>query len=130
MSKAPGHVKWPEHQVRETRLHDHIVVSAHGQPLADSRDVIRVEEDGHPPRLYFLRGDVRMDQLQASATTTECPFKGTAVYFSAVADGQRVLKDAAWSYENPYDEHRDLKDRIAFYTDRVPQIQIETVERD
>jgi uncharacterized protein (DUF427 family) len=101
-----------------------MVAMLNGKPLADSRDVIRVDEDGSPARVYFPRADVRMDQLQASATTTYCPFKGTAVYFSILGDGQQVLKDAAWSYEEPYDEHPDLKGRISFYVERAPQIQI------
>jgi len=126
MSKSPGHTKWPDHQVRESHMPEHVVALVNGKAVADSTDVIRVDEDGNPARFYFPRADVRMDQFQASATTTQCPFKGTARYFSLVAEGQ-MLKDAAWSYETPYDEHGDLKDRIAFYSDRMPVIEIKTV---
>lgn len=126
MSKSPGHAKWPTHQVREHHLNDHIVASVRGVPIADSTDVIRVKEDGNPARLYFPRADVSMDRLQSSTTTTECPFKGKAAYFSVVAAGQ-VLEDAAWSYEAPYDEHGDLKERVAFYTDQAPEIEIRVV---
>ena len=125
MSKSPGHAKWPKHQIRERHVSDHLIAAAGGEPLADSSDVIRLEEDGHPARHYFPRDDVRMDRLQSSATTTQCPFKGTAVYFNVVAGG-KVLKDAAWSYESPYDEHADLKERVAFYTERAPEIEIST----
>jgi uncharacterized protein (DUF427 family) len=112
--------------VREHHLNDHIVASVRGVPIADSTDVIRVKEDGNPARLYFPRADVSMDRLQSSTTTTECPFKGKAAYFSVVAAGQ-VLEDAAWSYEAPYDEHGDLKERVAFYTDQAPEIEIRVV---
>ena len=101
MSKSPGHQKWPQHKVEETRLAEHTTAQVAGELLADSRDVIRVDEDDHPARLYFPRSDVRMECLERSSTTTQCPFKGTSHYFHIV-----------------------LKDRLAFYDDKVPQIRV------
>ena len=123
MSKSPGHQQHPEHKVVEQRLDQRVTVEVDGQILADSRDVIRVDEDGNPARYYFPKGDVRMDRLERSATTTKCPFKGTARYYSVDIDGRR-LADAVWSYEQPYDEHRDLAGRVAFYDDKIPEIHI------
>jgi uncharacterized protein (DUF427 family) len=98
-------------------------VALGGQLIADSTGVIRVDEDGSPPRYYFPRADVRMEQLEGTTTKSECPFKGTARYFCLHADGSS-LNDAIWSYEDPYDEHRDLKERLAFYDDRYTQMQV------
>jgi len=67
---------------------------------------------------------VKMGELERSGTTTQCPFKGTACYFHLKLDRGR-LRDAAWSYESPYDEHLALKDRLAFYDDAMPEIRIE-----
>jgi uncharacterized protein (DUF427 family) len=123
MSKSPGHQKWPDHQVRESQLNHRVVVEVEGQLVADSRDVIRVEEDGNPVRYYFPRESVSMEKLQRTATTTQCPFKGTAHYFSLHENGH-ALEDAVWSYEEPFDEHRALKDRVAFYDDKYGQIHV------
>jgi uncharacterized protein (DUF427 family) len=123
MSKSPGHQKWPDHQVREEPLRQPMEVEVEGVVVASSADVIKVVEDKSPVRYYFPRTDVRTDKLKRSQTTTECPFKGTASYYSLNV-GERQLDDAIWSYEDPYDEHQALKGRMAFYDDRSPEIHV------
>jgi uncharacterized protein (DUF427 family) len=123
MSKSPGHQQHPEHRVDERQLDQRMTVSINGEVIADSTNVIRVDEDRSPARFYFPRSDVKMDKLQASNTTTMCPYKGTARYFSINAGGKQ-LKDSVWSYETPYDEHADLAGRVAFYDDKMPEIQV------
>lgn len=126
MSKSPGHQKWPEHAVREEHLDQRVRVEIAGQVVAESSDVIRVEEDGHPARHYFPRGDVRLEALERTGTTSQCPFKGTARYFDLKLGGEK-LSDAVWSYEEPYEEHAALKDRIAFYEEKIPGIESRAV---
>ena len=123
MTKSPGHQKWPEHEVREVPIGERVRVEIDGEIVADSKDVIRLEEDDHPTRFYFPRSDVSMDRLERTDTTSECPFKGTAHYFSVVADG-RTLEDAVWTYEEPFDEHVGLANRVAFYEESAPEIRI------
>ena len=124
MSRSPGHQKHPDHKVRERHLGDRLQVAVNGEIVGDSRDVIKVEEDGNPARYYFPRGDVKMDLLERSATTTRCPFKGEARYFNLHV-GDKNLDDAVWTYEDPYDEHVALTERMAFYDDKIPEIRIE-----
>lgn len=122
MARSPGHQKWPQHKVREQPVSDSVQVRASEESIATSREAIQVSEDSHPDRYYLPREDVRMAMLQPSDTRTECPFKGRASYFN-IALEDRVLEDAAWSYETPYDEHAALKDRIAFGDDK-PELSI------
>lgn len=123
MGKSPGHQQFPEHKVIEQHVGERVRVLFHGETLADSNDVIKVEEDGFPARYYFPRDAVAMKQLEPSAMTSECPFKGVAHYFDLNVGEERV-KNAVWTYEDPYDEHSALKERLAFYDDKVPEIEI------
>jgi uncharacterized protein (DUF427 family) len=121
--KSPGHREHPDHKIVAHLSDQRVRVELDGELIADSRDVLKVEEDGYPPRYYFPRSDVKMDMLSRSDTTSRCPFKGTAHYFG-IRTVRRTLPDAVWTYEDPYEEHAALKGRVAFYDDKHPEIAI------
>ena len=54
-----------------------------------------------------------MDVLVPSATTTYCPYKGTASYWSAVA-GDIIVEDVAWSYDDPLPESLGVGGLLSF----------------
>ena len=80
-----------------------------GKEIARSEDTV-VVEGNH----YFPREDVREDLLVPSDTTSHCPWKGDASYYS-VRGGQDVNTDAAWFYPQPKDAAENIRDRIAFW---------------
>jgi uncharacterized protein (DUF427 family) len=80
-----------------------------GQVIAESDDTV-VVEGNH----YFPRDAVRDDVLVASDTTSVCPWKGTASYYSLVVDGQQNT-DAAWYYPTPKDAAAEITGRVAFW---------------
>jgi uncharacterized protein (DUF427 family) len=80
-----------------------------GTVLAESDRTILVEGNQ-----YFPADDVRIDALEKSESTTYCPWKGDASYYSIVADGIRNT-DAAWYYPEPYDAARDIRGYVAFW---------------
>ena len=88
------------HTVTTRPSHRHVrVEAADGQVLAETDNAIELDETGLPTRYYIPRDDVRIELLEPSPTTSHCPFKGDATYFSAPG-----AKDAFWVYENPSEE--------------------------
>lgn len=82
-----------------------------GHVVAESDDTV-VVEGNH----YFPRSSVREDLLRPSATTTRCPWKGEASYYSLEADGRRS-EDAVWYYPEPSPQAEMVRDRVAFWKD-------------
>ena len=87
-----------------------------GQVIAESDDTV-VVEGNH----YFPEADVRSDVLVSSTTTSVCPWKGTASYYSLEVDGERNA-DAAWYYPAPKDAAAEIKDRVAFWKGVVVEV--------
>jgi uncharacterized protein (DUF427 family) len=79
------------------------------QVIAHSDKTVMVEGNH-----YFPAEDVDPTLLEPSDTTTECPWKGTAHYYTLELDGER-LEDAAWYYPEPKPEAAQIRGRIAFW---------------
>lgn len=93
-------------------------IAFNGITVADSPAVRVMRETRLPPVYYFPRDDLNWNLLQASEHRTYCPFKGNASYWSVAVSGQRV-ENAAWSYEEPVDEARQISGYVAFYANLV-----------
>lgn len=117
-NSGPGYKKYPDHRITTKPAGVRVQVKLDGEVIADTRDAIRLEEGDYPAVYYFPRKDVKMDRLVRSKHQTVCPFKGTASYYS-LANG---AENAVWTYETPYDEVSVIKERLAFYPDKVDSI--------
>ena len=120
-NSAPGFKKHPEHRVETKPAYARVRVMFNGEVIADSRDAIRLEESKYTPVYYLPRKDVKMERLTRTTDSTHCPFKGEASYYTLSTDNLTVA-NAAWSYEQPYDEMSVIKERLAFYPDKVDSI--------
>jgi uncharacterized protein (DUF427 family) len=58
-----------------------------------------------------------MDLLKPSDTTTSCPYKGKASYWSLQA-GETLVKDIAWGYPFPIPECPKIENLVAFFNER------------
>jgi len=81
----------------------------HGQVVAESDDTF-VIEGNH----YFPRESLQQEYLRESTTTTVCPWKGTAHYYSLVVDGE-TNADAVWYYPQPKAAAAEIEGRVAFW---------------
>ncbi len=77
--------------------------------IADSDDTV-VVEGNH----YFPEESLRREHFQPSATTSICPWKGKASYYTVDVGGV-VSPDAAWTYPKPTFLARKIKGHFAFW---------------
>ncbi len=80
-----------------------------GTIVAES-DATRVVEGNH----YFPPDSIKREYFKDSKTTTICPWKGEASYFTLEVDGTRN-EDGAWHYPKTKDAAAEIKDYVAFW---------------
>jgi uncharacterized protein (DUF427 family) len=89
-----------------------------GIVIADTTAALRVCETASPPAYYIPPADLLPGSLTPSARSSFCEWKGTARYWTVRA-GDRVERDAAWSYPEPAPRYAALRDYVAFYAQRM-----------
>jgi uncharacterized protein (DUF427 family) len=113
-----GHLNDPYARVDIRRSSRRAVVSAGGEIVAESDNPTLLYETALPVRVYLRRDEVRAD-LRTSATTTICPYKGTASYWSL--NGRQ---DAVWCYEDPLPEARTIAGLVSFLGEGI-EVELE-----
>lgn len=80
-----------------------------GVVLAEAPQTVRLESNH-----YFPPESLHREYLVDSATTTVCPWKGLARYYTVVGDGA-ANPAAAWYYPKPSPLARRIKNHVAFW---------------
>jgi uncharacterized protein (DUF427 family) len=96
----------------------HVRIDVDGVTVAESSRPRVLREGSLPPRYYLPRDDVRTELLVPTDTSTTCPFKGQASYWSLEIDGRRH-DDLVWSYESPIPEMTEITGMLCFFDERV-----------
>lgn len=103
-----GHLRDPYHRVDVRPVGERVRVTANGRVLAESTRAQVLSETGLPNRYYLPRADAQVE-LRASETSSVCPYKGDASYWSAPG-----LDDVAWSYEDPLNDAARVAGHLCF----------------
>jgi uncharacterized protein (DUF427 family) len=113
-----GHPRDPFKRIDVRRSSRHVVVSLGDVVLADSHAPRILAEGSLPLRWYLPRADVRLDLLTRTDTTTTCPFKGRASYWSYEPAGE-AGRDLAWTYERPLPKAEAVREHVCFWNERT-----------
>jgi uncharacterized protein (DUF427 family) len=112
--KIPG----PDHPITVEAHPRRVRVSVKDHVIVDTTNALALREASYPAAFYVPLGDLDQSTLVASDTTTYCPYKGTASYYSIRTEDADVT-DAIWYYPEPYDAVSQIAGHAAFYPDRV-----------
>lgn len=100
-------------------------VRVNGEVVADTRAALGLREATIPVVHYIPFDDVVQDVLTSSDTSTYCPFKGEASYYSVTTAAGDTVKDVIWTYPEPYPAVAAIAGHVAFYADKA-DISVET----
>ncbi len=113
------HPRSPYVRVDALRSHRLVRIEKDGVMLAESRSPVAVFETGLPTRWYLDRTDVSWEHLEASDTTSDCPYKGTTSNYWSVRVGDAVHDDLAWGYDFPTRQLTPITGLVCFYNEKV-----------
>lgn len=108
----------PDHPISIEPTAGRVVVRVNGDVVADTRAALTLQESTYPAVQYIPSTDVVQNGLACTTTTTYCPYKGDATYYSVTAGGGTV-DDAIWTYARPHPAVAAIAGHVAFYPDKA-----------
>ncbi len=118
------HPRDPYHRIDVCHSSRHVRIVISGETIAETRCPVILFETGLPARFYIRKTDVRLDLLEPTAHQTECPYKGTASYYSIKTD-EHKMENVVWTYPFPNAEMNKIKDLVAFYAEKIDDVFID-----
>ncbi|MBI1882578.1 MAG: DUF427 domain-containing protein [Chloroflexi bacterium] len=112
------HPRDPYKRVDSMPSSRHVRVVVNGETVADTHRPTLLFETSLPIRYYIPPEDVRMELLEPAQSTTRCPYKGIASYWS-VKVGDEVFRNIVWGYQDPIPEAPKIKGLLSFYNEKV-----------
>lgn len=106
----------PYHRVDVRPSSRHVQVYAGDELVAETHHPLVVAETGLPLRFYLSLDEVK-GALEPTDSSTYCPYKGDARYWTIqLADG-RELVDSVWAYDEPLPESSRIAGRVSLLHD-------------
>lgn len=124
MTSRPVLKPTTEHPITINPTGTRVVVRVNGEVVADSYQALQLQESTYPAVQYIPFKDVEQDRLIRTDTSTYCPYKGEAGYYS-VTTAEGTVDDVIWTYEQPYPAVAEIAGHVAFYPDKA-DISVET----
>jgi uncharacterized protein (DUF427 family) len=118
MTSRPVLEPTAEHPITVNPTGKRVVVRVNGEIVADTNEALQLQESTYPAVQYIPVKDVVPDVLTRTDTSTYCPFKGEAGYYS-VTTGGGTVDDVIWFYEQPYPAVAAIAGHAAFYPDKA-----------
>lgn len=96
-----------------------VQVRVNGELVADTTAALELREATLPAVQYIPFADVVLDRLTKTETSTYCPFKGNASYYSVTTAAGNTVDDVIWTYEQPYPAVAAIGGHVAFYPNKA-----------
>jgi uncharacterized protein (DUF427 family) len=100
-------------------------VRVNGEIVADTHNALGLKEATLPVVQYIPMTDVVQDLLTRTSTSTYCPYKGEAGYYSVTTPAGDTVEDVIWTYEQPHPAVAAIAGHVAFYPDKA-EISVES----
>lgn len=96
-----------------------VQVRVNGELVADTTAALVLQEATLPAVQYIPLADVDQNRLTRTETSTYCPFKGDASYYSVSTSAGDTVDDVIWTYEQPYPAVAAIAGHVAFYPNKA-----------